>query len=53
MRIRRKIIAPVILAIAATGPIAIAPALAIVSTATPAAVPAAASTVTPDTIYHM
>jgi hypothetical protein len=54
MRIRRTIIAPIVLTIGTVSSLAIGPAMAILSTTAPAAVPAAAGTTpTPNVGYHM
>jgi hypothetical protein len=54
MRIRRTIIAPVVLTIGTVSSLAIGPTMAILSTTAPAAVPVAAVTATPNGIgYHM
>ncbi len=53
MRIRRTIIAPVVLTIGTVGSLAIGPTMAILSTTAPAAASVAASSVTPDVyVYH-
>jgi hypothetical protein len=53
MRIRRTILAPVVLTIGTVGSLAIGPTMAILSTTAPAAVPVAASGFTPNMIYHI
>jgi uncharacterized membrane protein len=54
MRIRRTVIAPVVLAIGMVGSLAIGPTMAVLSTAAPAAAPVAAGpTPTPDMGYHL
>jgi hypothetical protein len=52
MRIRRTILAPVIMAIGTTGALAVGPTLALTATATPASAAAAASTRPGLTVTH-
>lgn len=54
MRIRRTIIAPVVLTIGTVGSLAIGPTMAILSTTAPAAVPVASGTSpSPNMGYHL
>jgi hypothetical protein len=54
MRIRRTIIAPVVLTMGTLGSLAIGPTMAILSTTAPAAVSVAAGvTITPNMGYHI
>ncbi len=52
MRVRRTIIAPVVLTIGTVGSLAIGPAMAALSTTATAAVPVAASSSPSIVIYH-
>ena len=53
MRIRRNIIAPLILTISAVGSLAAVPALSALTAVTPAATAVASGTTSPDVIGHM
>jgi hypothetical protein len=53
MRIRRNVIAPLILTIGAVGSLVAAPALAALTVAAPAATAVASGNPTPDVIVHM
>jgi hypothetical protein len=53
MRIRRNIIAPLILTIGAVGSLAAVPALSALTAVTPAATAVASGTASPDVIVHM
>lgn len=53
MRTRRKVIAPLILAIGTISSLAVGPSVAILSATAPVAAPVAASGSTPDVIFHM
>ena len=53
MRIRRNIIAPLILTISAVGSLAAVPALSALTAVTPATAAVASGTTSPDIIGHM